>query len=145
MNRAIKGQCLCGYIKYKYLGPTGKIVHCHCSKCRKWHGSPYRSRIVIRRDGFKWISGEDHLSFYDSSENVTKSFCKHCGSNLVSFYKNNNTILGLPLGGIEGDLNDIEQIHILTKYKALWYQISDNYEQYAELPVDPSIIRKIVE
>lgn len=141
----LKDQCLCGKIKYHYQGPSGKIVHCHCSKCRKWHGSPFRSRVVIKKEGFSWISGEDQLSFYDSSAKVTKSFCKQCGSNLVSFYKYKGQILGLPLGGIEGDLSAIKQIHIFTKYKAKWFQIADNHPQYPELPEDPAIIHQLME
>jgi len=58
------------------------------------------------------------LSYYDSSENVTKTFCKKCGSNLISIYKNNADILGLPLGGVEDELDDKESYHIFTNFKA---------------------------
>ncbi|MBT6120767.1 GFA family protein, partial [bacterium] len=78
----LKGECLCGKIKYESKGLSGTIVHCHCSMCRKWHGAAFRSRIVIERKGFQWISGQEFLSNYNSSENVTKCFCKSCGSNL---------------------------------------------------------------
>ena len=30
---SLNGQCLCGKIKYTYQGKTGKIIHCHCTKC----------------------------------------------------------------------------------------------------------------
>jgi hypothetical protein len=141
----LSGQCLCGSVQYKYHGKMGKIVHCHCSKCRKWHGAAFRSRAVVEKASFHWISGKDQLLFFDSSENVSKSFCGKCGSNLVSFYKHNDHILGLPLGAIEGHLDYIEQIHIFTKYKAVWYQITDHHPQYPELPEDKSIIHKLME
>ena len=141
----LKGKCLCGDVKYSYQGLTGKIVHCHCSKCRKWHGSPFRSRMVIEKDKFKWELGKTNLSFYESSKNVKKSFCQNCGSNLVSFYTHNNKILGLPLGGVEGNLNDIEQIHIFTKYNAPWYQINDTNKQYDELPENATTIHHLLE
>jgi len=141
----LKGQCLCGEIKYTYHGPPGKIVHCHCSKCRKWHGAAFRTRTVIKKDGFLWITGEEQLSFHNSSDKVMKSFCRHCGSNLVSFYKHNDQILGLPLGGVEGSLDDIEQVHIFTAYKAKWYEIPSAATQYPELPGDPTIIHQIME
>ena len=98
----LKGKCLCEEIAYSYQGKIGAIVNCHCSKCRRWHGSAFRTRTVIESKGFKWLKGKELLAYYDSSENVTKTFCKKCGSNLISIYKNNDKILGFPLGACEG-------------------------------------------
>ena len=28
---SLKGECLCGKIKYEYKGATGNLVHCHRS------------------------------------------------------------------------------------------------------------------
>jgi hypothetical protein len=32
---SLEGSCLCGGIRYVVDGPLGKVVHCHCSMCRK--------------------------------------------------------------------------------------------------------------
>jgi hypothetical protein len=143
MHVTLTGHCLCKTITFIYEGPTGKLVHCHCTKCRSWHGSPFRSRLVILKDNFKWLSGEDALVQYKSSEKVTKLFCQHCGSNLISRYKHKPTVLGLPIGGVSGDLGKLDQLHIFTNYKAEWYTITDEWPQYKELPGDASIIHTI--
>ena len=132
----LTGKCLCEAIEYSYEGKMGDIIHCHCSKCRRWHGSAFRTRAIIEKSGFEWFKGEDMLSYYDSSKNVTKTFCKNCGSNLVSIYKNNSDILGLPLGGIEGKLGNKKSYHIFTDSRAEWHEITDDLEQYDELPCD---------
>ena len=139
----LTGKCLCESIKYSYEGKMGDIVHCHCSKCRRWHGSAFRTRTIIEKKGFRWLKGENTLSYYDSSENVTKTFCKNCGSNLISIYKNNDDILGLPLGGVEGKLDNKESYHIFTKFKADWHEISDDLERYDELPSEARCIRSL--
>lgn len=93
---------------------------------------------------FKWIKGEDLLTHYDSSNKVTKTFCKNCGSSLISIYKDNNQILGLPLGGVEGDLDkEVSQFHIFTNFKAKWYKITDDLKQYNNLPKNNSYVYQI--
>jgi hypothetical protein len=143
MNITLNGHCLCKKITYHYEGPTGKIVHCHCSKCRAWHGTAFRSRLVILKANFTWLSGKDTIANYQSSEKVSKCFCKHCGSNLLSHYKHSPTVLGIPIGGVSGDLGQIDQLHIFTDFKASWHTITDHWPQYKGLPEDTSIIHKL--
>ena len=69
------GKCLCGAIAYEINGELGTIVNCHCSKCRRWHGSAFRTRAAVESKKFHWRRGEEHLSKYHSSENVIKTFC----------------------------------------------------------------------
>jgi len=126
----LTGKCLCESIEYSYEGRMGDIINCHCSKCRRWHGSAFRTRATIEKRGFKWIKGENLLSYYDSSRNITKTFCKNCGSNLISIYKDNDNILGLPLGGVEGEFEDRPKYHIFTDSKAKWHKITDKLEQH---------------
>ena len=90
--------------------------------CRKWHGSAFRSRVVIHKSKFS-LQGKENVAYYDSSAAMTKSFCKKCGSSLVSYYNKQPDLLGLPLGAIEGEIPDTEAIHVFTQYKASWYTI----------------------
>src|SRR5690606_7577559 len=83
----ISGRCLCEAIVYEIEGELGPIFNCRCSKCRRWHGAAFRTRASIKISQFKWVSGEQLLSSYKSSDNVTKTFCSVCGSNLASFYE----------------------------------------------------------
>ena len=94
----LTGQCLCGQVKYQYDGELGSILHCHCSQCRQWHGSAFRTRAVAKTKDFTWLSGESLVAKYDGLPNAIKTFCKNCGSNLISYYKSDPDIIGLPLG-----------------------------------------------
>ena len=58
----LTGECLCGKIRYEYRGKTGNLVHCHCGRCRKWHGAAFRSRMVVNRDGYRLIQGREYLA-----------------------------------------------------------------------------------
>ena len=134
----LKGECLCGKIRYEYKGKTGNLVHCHCSKCRKWHGSAFRSRIVIET-GYKLTQGEEYQAHYQASPQVIKTFCSNCGSNLATIYPKRDNLLGLPIAGCEGFDFDRE-FHIHTASKASWWQINDNHPQYEEMPDEPGLV-----
>jgi len=130
----LKGECLCGSVKYSVNGEIGDILHCHCSECRKWHGSAFRSRTTVRKKDFNWIEGEEFVSRYEGLPTSIKTFCRLCGSNLISYFRDNDKRIGLPLGAIEGDLEKKPLCHIFVDSKANWYQITDDLPQYLEFP-----------
>lgn len=130
----LTGQCLCGSIGYEINGPLGPIVNCHCSKCRRWHGAAFRTRCTLESKNFKWTKGKEHLSEYRSSETVIKTFCKICGSNLISMYDDHPDYIGVPIGGLDQDPGSRPVAHIYVDSKSPWYEIKDNLPQFKELP-----------
>lgn len=138
----LRGQCLCEKVVFEISGKLGPIYHCHCSKCRRFHGAAFRTRASIERSQFMWIQGEDNLTDYVSSDNVTKSFCKTCGSPMFSCYKNKPGVMGIPLGGLEGDMERGPEAHIFTASKANWYKITDDLPQYGSWPGNEARVRR---
>lgn len=138
----MKGKCLCESVEYEITGSLGPIYNCHCSKCRRWHGSAFRTRASINKDSFKWVRGSKNLSSFKSSENVTKFFCKTCGSPLISTYEDKPEILGIPLGGIEGIPEVNIEANIFTASKATWYRITDSVPQFESWPGSEEEVRK---
>ena len=61
----IRGSCLCGGVKFEIDGVLQRPLNCHCSRCRKQHGAAFRSRVRVRVADFKWIQGEDLVSYYE--------------------------------------------------------------------------------
>jgi len=138
----LHGECLCGAVKYSVDGELGDILHCHCSECRKWHGSAFRTRVTVQKSDFSWLSGEQYIARYEGLPTSIKMFCKTCGSSLVSYFRDNENVLGLPLGGVEGDLGQKPVCHIFVGSKASWYDIGDNLPQYDEFPNKEKNIHK---
>jgi hypothetical protein len=127
-----------------YDGPLGSVVHCHCSRrCRRWHGAAFRTRAVAARTGFRFLEGEDLLSFYDSTPRVRKTFCRVCGSSLVTFYRKRDDLIGLPLAGVEGDVPTGPGFHIFVGSKADWCEITDGLPTYDALPPDPNALHEL--
>lgn len=140
--KKLTGKCLCGKISYEIQGELGTIINCHCSKCRQWHGAAFRTRAAIKSKNFKWLTGEEYLSKYHSSEHVIKTFCSICGSNLISILQNNPDYIGLPIGALEQDPDKKPVMHIFVGSKAPWHEITDQLPQYDEWPPEgPNAIR----
>lgn len=139
---AITGKCLCEKVKYQIKGELGPIFNCHCSKCRRWHGAAFRTRASIKVSQLQWVSGEDNLSAYQSSDNVSKYFCRSCGSPLYSSYIDKPDVLGIALGGLEGIDDSKPQAHIFTASKAAWYSIDDSLPQYDGWPGSEDKVRE---
>lgn len=127
------GKCLCEAISYEVNGPLGTIYNCHCSKCRRWHGSAFRTRSGVKTEYFKWTKGEEILGKYKSGS-TTRTFCSICGSSLISSNANYPDFIGLPLGGLEQDTGDRVHAHIMVGSKAPWYEITDDLPQYDTWP-----------
>jgi len=129
----IKGMCLCEKVRYEISSELGPIFNCHCSKCRRWHGAAFRTRASIKAEHFKIVAGANEIAAFDSSEKVTKHFCRTCGSNLHSTYADRPDLVGIPLGALEG-VEQKPEGHIFTEFKASWYDITDALPQFPQWP-----------
>jgi hypothetical protein len=142
MMQILTGKCLCEGIAYQIEGELGPIFNCHCSKCRRWHGAAFRTRATIRREQFTWLKGEELLSRYHSSENVVKTFCSVCGSNLISTYDDCPEKFGIPLGGLDQAPSNRPAGHIFASSKSPWHQITDDLPQYDTWPGSHAKVRE---
>lgn len=80
----MKGSCLCGTVSYEMDELAMPIMHCHCDTCRKAQGAAFVPTAGVKREHFRWLSGEDKLSCYESSPGKNRWFCSRCGSHLMA-------------------------------------------------------------
>ena len=58
--------------------------HCHCSMCRRQHGTAFSTYAEFSSENFRWASGEDHVKVYEISKGAGWCFCIECGSSLAT-------------------------------------------------------------
>jgi len=125
------GTCLCGDITWETDGALTMMTNCHCSICRKIHGSAYVTFVATDAANFRWTSGEDKIACYESSPGAKRPFCPRCGSSLAAIM---GDMAFMPAGNLEGDIHKKPDSHIFVGSKAEWFEISDNIEQFAAYP-----------
>ncbi|WP_445680970.1 GFA family protein [Radicibacter daui] len=81
---AFRGSCLCGAVQYEIDGLDMPIGHCHCRTCRKAHAAAYTTTAGVMREHFRWLTGEDKITAYQSSPGKFRHFCSVCGSQLIA-------------------------------------------------------------
>ena len=127
------GVCLCGTVQYEITEPFQMMMHCHCSMCRKHHGASFATFVSAPFAGFKWLAGEEAVAKYQSSEQGTRSYCRHCGS-VTPLLMPDAGVAIAPAGNLEGDLGIKPQAHMFVASKAPWYEITDTLPQHAATP-----------
>jgi len=127
------GRCLCGAVRYQADPPFQFMVHCHCSMCRKHHGSTFATLVAVPPAAFRWVSGEANVGSYVSSEHATRTFCRVCGSVAPHLLPKLGQVI-LPAGNLEGELGVTPQLHLFAGSKAPWHEISDGLPQTEEYP-----------
>ena len=130
----LTGSCLCGGVCYEIHGRLTNPLNCHCSMCRKAQGAAFRSRAGVRAKDFKFVSGEELITYFESSPGNYRGFCRVCGSPIHSKFDSNPEVFGLPRGALNEDPQIKPTLHVFVGNKAPWYEITDSLPQYEELP-----------
>jgi hypothetical protein len=129
-----KGSCLCGAIRYEVEGALEGIDHCHCSRCRRSHGSPFATFGRTLKTNFRILAGAESLKDFASSDAVTRSFCEQCGSSLLFRHAAAPEFDFVAVGTLDDDPGNRPESHIFVGSKASWYEISDDLPQHDEYP-----------
>lgn len=125
----LNGSCLCGGVTYQISEPLENFTHCHCSMCRKVHGSMFGSYLRTRQVVF--TQGEELIANYESSKGFERCFCGRCGSVLPEKVEGAEYNF-VPAGGLDDDVGIRPEKHIFASSKAEWYQITDELPRVDE-------------
>ena len=120
---AIRGQCLCGEIRYEVDGAIGPMGHCHCATCRKAHAAAFSTTARVARKNFMWTGGEELLRAFESSPGKKRFFCPNCGSHLIAAWDHEDEVI-LRVGSLIDDPGSKPVIHIWTEQKAAWFDLA---------------------
>lgn len=131
---AITGGCLCGAVRYSIDQPLARAGSCHCSMCRKAHGSAFATFAAVPPGSFTWVAGEDKVGKFQSSEEGIRCFCKVCGSPLGAM--SGDALGWVTLGTVDGDPGVRSEANIFVDSKAPWFEILDGLPQFEEYPPD---------
>ena len=110
----MRGSCLCGQVRYRVNGRLRSVVGCHCSQCRKASGHYVAATQARMADVV--IEGGDNITWFRSSPEAKRGFCKICGSQLF-WTRLDSDRISLMAGTLDGEtgLTMDRQIHVETK------------------------------
>jgi hypothetical protein len=127
------GSCLCGALRFE-AGPIDSLEHCHCSMCRRHHGSMFATFATAITRNFTWLAGEDEITNYRSSGRGRRPFCGNCGSVAPVVLPNWPDIVFVPAGNLEEDPGVRPSFHMFAASAPAWFPITDALPRYDTFP-----------
>ncbi len=130
----ITGECFCSKVRYEINAPLRDARSCHCSRCRKAFSAQASAYAEVAPGAFKWLSGEDLLTTYDTANGFGLQFCRRCGSTICGIYQ--GAVHGVTLGCLNGDPKIEIGMHIFVGSKANWEIMPTGVQLFDEgLPI----------
>ena len=131
----IFGQCECGSVAYKVTAAAEELYHCHCSRCRRLHGSLFATYAYVRRNEIDITDSDNRLSVY-CSPLARWYFCQTCGCHLFAEHDHNPGVMWY----MPATLNDEEspqhpqdsEKHIFIGSRSSLEPINDSIPEYDE-------------
>lgn len=121
------GGCLCGAVRYAARAMGDKVVTCHCSMCRRFHGhaGPY---VAAKLSDFTLHDAEQQLRWYKSSDTAERGFCARCGASLF-WQMAGRPFIDIAAGTLDAPTGLKTVKHIYVASKGDYYEIADGAEQ----------------
>jgi hypothetical protein len=128
----LRGSCLCGDVAFEIDGLATRMSHCHCSMCRKKHGSAFGSFLWVPDAKFRWLRGDEKIRSRESSPGTPRQFCPRCGSSVPgAAYAG---VRYVPAGLLDDDPKPGQAEHVFVASKAPWHEIADALPRFDEYP-----------
>ena len=128
------GSCLCGSIKYRIDDNLKFIINCHCRYCRKAHGAPFTTLLIMPFLKFEITEGQDLLATYVvRAINTTRCFCSQCASRLYN-YSPSRGMISLVVATLDTDAKIQPIADINTASSCAWYEIPGGLPQFSAVP-----------
>jgi hypothetical protein len=127
----IEGRCVCGAVHWSYDAPLATMLFCHCSVCRKHHGTLFATYVSGPLSTFHWRAGTEQIRTWQSSAAGKRSFCSACGSKVPNVGADQ---VFMPAGALEGELGIRPQAHLFVGSKPAWHMLSDGLPKHDAYP-----------
>ena len=127
MKVSLLASCLCKGVKFKTNGEHRNISNCHCIQCRKTHGI-YGAYSNVKDKDIKFIN-KKNLSWFKSSKNAKRGFCKKCGASIFFKIKDSDNI-SIAAGMFDKPTKLKTMRNIFVRTKSDFYKITDKLPKY---------------
>ena len=113
----MKGECLCGNVKFKIEEEIRNLYQCHCSLCRKATGAAANAATFVQDSAFRWVSGESDIRSYKKPSGFRSDFCSVCGSPVPNSLRGSGMVW-IPAGLLDELVTSMISAHLHTKSAA---------------------------
>ncbi|AQU82643.1 MULTISPECIES: GFA family protein [unclassified Halomonas] len=121
----MKGECLCGEVKFEIEGELPNFYQCHCSLCRKSTGSTANAATFVNEESFHWVSGQAKICSFQKPTGYRSDFCSVCGSPVPNSLRDTG-LIWVPAGLLNGETASHIAVHLHVSSSATWEHEPDS-------------------
>src|SRR5688572_10144866 len=133
LGTSIRGACLCGAVAFAIAPPYRWFAHCHCSMCRKHHGSLFNTSLGVTRGAFLWLRGDEGIVHYRATPAFERPFCGRCGSTVPAL-SYDERYWHVPAGLLDADPLVRPRTHIFVASRSPLVELDDVLPRHAAYP-----------
>ncbi len=122
----LTGGCMCGAVRWELSAPPIGSAYCHCKRCQRRTGSSVSVSALTAADTLTIVSGEDELGVYAPETGWHKYFCGECGSAVLTRNPEDDSVVGMRMGGFDDDPGVRPAFHQFTAYAPAWAPVPDD-------------------
>ena len=139
-NEKLKGECICGQVKYHITEKPLFTQACHCKDCKVLTGSSYVVNSSVLENTLT-VEGEVSSSVRKAGSGASCKtyFCTKCGTYVYADYDSAVGRLTVRTKTLDIPENFPPQAHIYTKDKDPWLNLLDDINCFKEM-YDPKKI-----
>ncbi len=120
------GDCQCGDVRFSATPPTLFCAHCHCDFCRRAHGAAVVTWFGVPDAQFRFLAGEDLVTWYASSKQGRRGFCARCGSTLFYTSSLSPGEVHIALANMRGSIDRPPDLHVFFDAHVDWLEFNDD-------------------
>lgn len=126
------GHCLCGAVSFETAKPPIKVMHCHCSMCRRASGAAFVTYAMFDAADVRFL-GPSPIA-YRSSDIASRSHCGTCGSPVSFCYDAEPDKIYLAAGLFDEAQSLAPSEHWYAEGALPWLHLSDGLPRHGGLP-----------
>lgn len=134
MEAVVTGGCLCGNIRYEYLGEVGPASYCHCADCRRCTGSAFNVGVRVDARLFRLVQGAPKAfeKAGESGSRLSRHFCPDCGSPLFTSSPRHPEALYVKAGSLDDPAMVAPAYQSWLDSKVVWAAIPPDLPGHAK-------------
>jgi hypothetical protein len=135
MSASLRGSCLCGAVTFEVDPPFQKMIHCHCSRCRKGTGTGHATNLIVPPGHVRWLTGESQITRYElpTAKSFGKWFCSRCGAPLPRLTRTGKWMV-IPAGSLDDAPPMAPTDHLFWESRAPWACDSGGLPTHVDYP-----------
>jgi len=116
----LTGGCCCERVRFEVSAPLLGAAACYCKRCQRRTGTGFSVTALTLPGSFRITAGEELVRAYAPDDGWRKSFCSACGGHLFTSNPENEELIAVRMGAIDGEPGVRVGAHQFTRYAAPW-------------------------